>query len=531
MSQDKDESVVQDNYMDEQNFEVDIEETYKKVIVEIDKIRSSNKDVKESRCHAFYRLLGLPVVSSDGETLFCPGQEAPKDNNNATKNAAKKTVTNNIKPDLFRLMEARENAPKEFLSVFFVQGLDASGLAMSSVETRSFVSPLEKNEDPLDTKIENQSYTIDLASRINVNLKDYNDKGPTKLSNKRAHILKPFMVNPKIDEGVTPKANRICVPFLTDKSETKLSDNVFLKRPFIEKICRERFNVSEKNLFIGEHTKAIIESIKNDASIKDEGLIKSVFSPSLATSEAIQFANTLNIIRSMLKKLSKAVDEVSTVLATDPKCRDQALYNWIPIPSKNGPEFGCTTQNLVKQPPSDANRPRDKEIIEALYLKEILGINNKLKSQQAADLGGFAFDNTELTPDVHSSDGWGDINGQSLESLGQEREAITNIANASLRDIEIIMGEFSGLGLCDVLAISAAFWIVDKTTLINLLDDQAAQRMVTNPNLKDAEAVSRANSGRTMKPKDALAKFETKVKEVFNIMDKIYDDIRNKNMR
>ncbi len=524
------ESTAQNGYMDEQNFEVDVEAIYKNFIIEIDKIRSTNKDVKESRCHAFYRLLGLPVISSDGETLFSPGQEAPKENNNASINSAKTTVINNIKPDLFRLMDARENLPKEFLSIFFVQGLDASGLAMSSVEPRTFASPF-KNEDPLDTKAENQSYTVELASRISSNLKDIADKGPTKLSGKRTHILKPLIVNPNIDIGVTPKANRICVPFLANKLETKLSDNVFLKRPFIEKICRERFSISQKSLFIGEHTAAMIESIKNDSSIKDDELIKSVFDPALVTSEKIQFANTLNIIRSMLKKLSNAVDDVSYVLATDPNCREQAIYNWIPIPSKNGPEFGCTTQSLARQPPSEANRPGDKDIIHALYKREILTVNNKLKSQQAADLGGFAFDNTELTPDVHSSEGWGDINKQSLESLLQSRDAITNVANASLRDIEIIMGEFSGLGLCDILAISAAFWIVDKTTLINLIDDQAAKRMITDPNLQDSLAVARANTGHTMKPKDALTKFETKVKEVFNIMDKIYDDIRHKNKR
>lgn len=541
----------QNLYMDEQNFDVDIDAIYQKFIIEINKLRSHvsvqsnaiqietasnvgpninvDRTPQESRCHAFYRLLGLPVVSSDGQNLYCPGYDKPN-NNNKVLNDGKLTIAKNINKDLLKVMDARENTAREFLGIFSLQGLDASALVMSSIDTRPFSGPLTKSSDPFDTKASNQSYTVPLAARLITEVRDSSGNFPTKLSGTRTHLLKPFMVDPRIELTVQPDFNRICVPFLLDKSETKLKDNTYLKRPYIEKVCRERFSVNQKLLAVGDHTNAVIQSIKNDDSIKNEKLINTIFSGKV-TSEQIQFANYLNIMRSMLKKLSDAINTVSVVLAADPSAQGQAKYNWVPIPSKTGPEDGCTTRSLSNQQSDKNNTASDKEIIQLQYTQEIVNINNKLKSQETTDLGGFAFDEAEITPDTSSSEAFGDKLSEHIKLLSSRREAFTNAANDSVKEIEIIMGEFSGLGLCDILAISAALWVVDKSVLINMIDSTAITRMLKDQNLRASEVTDREGGSFTKSPGDALKEFEAKVKEIFEIMDKMFTDIHMKNKR
>ncbi len=533
--------------VDEQNFDVDIDKVYQNFIVEIDKIRSHfsvqnntidlksanslgsninvDREAQESRCHAFYRLMGLPVVSSDGKTLYCPGYDKPNNANNVLNNGKLQTAQN-ISKELFKLMDVRENVPRDFLAIFAQQGIDASALALSSVQTRPFVSSLEK-EGPFDIQSKNQSHT--LSGGLGTLIKDSSGNPPTKLSSSRLHVLKPFMVDPRIDLSVTPNRYRLCVPFLKDKNETKLTDNVFLKRPFIEKVCRERFSISAKSLVIGDHTNAVIENIKNDKSIKDQQLIKAIFETKLVTSEKIQFANYINIIRSMLKKLSDSVDNVLPVIACSPTLFNQAKYNWIPIPNVRGPEYGCITRDVIQQGKDPFNTDADKELIYFLYRQEVITINNKLRAKSKSDLGGFAFDDNEITPDANSSDAWGNKTLVAIDELKTKRKSITDQANSSLREIEIIMGEFSGLGLCDILAISAALWIVDKETLINMLDQTAIDRMLTLPDLSASEV--QAASASHLEPTAVLTKFESKVKEIFQLMDAIYKDIRTKNSR
>ena len=99
---------------DTQNFEIDIDKVYKDFISEIDSIRSivnvstpenESKLAKlneqtiagivntlkvetypqESRCHAFYRIIGFPVINKSKDKMYNPGLDLVKDENKKTK--------------------------------------------------------------------------------------------------------------------------------------------------------------------------------------------------------------------------------------------------------------------------------------------------------------------------------------------------------------------------------------------------------------------------------------------------------------
>jgi len=120
-----------------------------------------------------------------------------------------------------------------------------------------------------------------------------------------------------------------------------------------------------------------------------------------------------------------------------------------------------------------------------------------------------------------------------LNDALKSRSTICSNAADALKEIEIIMGEFSGFGLCDILAIFTALWTVDEQTLIYMLDDKAFGRLYNDSTLRDevVEARITANLGgkNELNGKDVLASFEAQVKNMYLLMDKLYEDVRSNN--
>lgn len=539
---------------DDQNYDVEIDKIYQNFIIEIDKIRSHvsvqdnpslsvvitanvsqaptnitvEQTPQESRCHAFYRLLGFPIT--DGTDLYSPGFDK-LNNSDLNKTSVKNKIAINLFniPKIKDLLDSRENDPRKFLSLFSVQDVDAMVLGMSLQDIRSLTS-LSKVSGALDSDLSHQSYVNDLGNRLKNTVINNNNHATSPMIGNRRHILAPFIVDPRIDESITPKRNRLAVPFLADKSETKLTDNIYLKRPYIEKVCRDRLDTTPKITTLGQRTIDIINSIKSNDFISGNAIIQKAFDPNNITANTIQFANYFNAIRSVLCKLYESVRKVSLVLAADPKSNGQAHFNWTPIPNKFGPEKGSTTRDLITGQSSDpSNTPNDSQIINLLYTQGLNNISNKITTLQTADLGGFAFDGTELTPDQNSSDSFGDQIQSPITMYQNMRKDETDDANEAIRIIEIIMGEYSGLGLLDILVISSAFWVSDIKDILGMLDDTAIDRMLVVPNLQAAEVKARKTNGANVS--DSLQNYQNKVKEIYDVCDQLYLQIKSENRK
>lgn len=546
----------QEEYSQDINLEVDIEKIYKNFIMEIDKIRShlsvqdnsslntitstsnttspatlkNDKGPQESRCHAFYRLLGLPVVGYplDGYAYYSPGFDKPNNSDQTISDKKLKIAQSIFKNiDLKNMLDERENNPRYYSSIFNSQGVEATILAMASCDLRPFSISFANLTGPLDTNTNHQTYDTELARLINESFsknlgEDVNDGYYTEPN--RTHLLAPLMVDPRIDFNVYPKRNTLAVPFLANKSETKLSDGIFLKRPYIEKVCRDRFDTSDKSIELGESTKAILLDIVNNKALTNDSLIKKATDPNKITSSLVQFTNYINSIRSVLLKLKESINAVNPVL--NMTNISNASWNWVPIVNKNGLETLCTTQDILASLSNNSyyfNTQKDQELISLLYQKGLNDISNKLNTVQAPDVGDFAFDNTELTPDNNSSDSIKDLSQARIDDLSESRKKYCDAANQAVRIIEIIMGEFSGLGLIDILAISATFWIMDEADLLGLLDDIAIDRMLLNPNLKAPAVLARKASPPGINI--SLTNFQNKVTEVYNLVDELWKQI------
>lgn len=538
---------------DDQNFEIDINKVASDYLDPIDKIRSLsafNRDVlssitptsnlskllnslkiektaQESRCHAFYRLVGFPVVGEGGGTFYNPGFDIVNCMHKTVDLGTKIAIAKKPLQGFAALSEARENFYKADLSIFSnTNSIDASVLALSSGGTqklRDFIAPLAKDASPFDgLNSEVQSYTVDTTALSGVNKKvpnlvtitkflDQDGVSPTKFGSKRFHIIKPFVVDARIDFIIQPQANLVAVPFVANNSFTKVSATENVNRPLLEKIIRDRITIQNDTSTAGSFVDKVLSYIKDVPAIKDDALINLVRSKKLYKSDQDKFIDNVNTIRTMMAKLVDSQNIIKKV---------QGLYYYVPSPSTTGPEGGSTVQGVFLPTTDNPNLNNlltsiDKEIIKAAARSATKNLNKDISTDTSSnDPLSFSI-GTTFGPDT--SDALGDNNTTNQETLSQTRTRLMTKANDALRTIEIIMGEFSGLGLCDIVAIIGALNIMDIENVVGFLDDGAYERM--KGSVPGGDKVGRATL--TV----AMTDLTSRVKDFYNLMDKIYKDI------
>lgn len=551
-------------YEDNQNFNIDLSQLVADWIVPIDELRSyagivgQNSSIlsalqkssdssitsiaksikievtpQESRCHAFYRWIGFPVVDSSMTNIYNPGFDIIKSDNRKITHDFKIRSANSpiVSPKSFNdISLLREHNSKSYLKIFSKpKSIDAAILALSNGATkklRTFVTPFEKSTDPFDMDAENQSFQVDLFSLVGENeisLRLYQGSGGEFASNqfesKRYHIIKPFIVDPRIDFTVSPQSRLVAVPFVPNSMATKVDSISKVRRPLIEKIIRDRFSVRNVSEKLGTFTNTILRIVAAYPKIKDNDLVKLANNPNNALKqfEQIQLEQSINVIKALMEMLVEARNTIKEV---------QREYYWVPVPSTSGPEGGCSVQGVFLPTIIAPELITEKDF--AIFVSEALvrteGINgeaiNTLEEPDPRDFGifnpsGFISFSSDTTSAL------GNNAGQNLETLTERRNRRLMAAGEALQTIEIITGDFSGLGLCDIVAIISALNVIPKENLLGFLDtDALARARQAIPELKNVTPVGYQS---------AMQTFANTVKDFYNLMDKIYEDSQNHN--
>ena len=149
-------------------------------------------------------------------------------------------------------------------------------------------------------------------------------------------------------------------------------------------------------------------------------------------------------------------------------------------------------------------------------LKSLLG------STSAVDTSSFAFDSSLNPLDIDTA--FETTYGINYEEENSKRITYCNKANEAIQNIEIIMGEFSGLGLCDIVAMIASLNLLPLEVLVSLIDEPAYKRMkeAVNSQLTNSQEIAAQ-----IPVVEALTKLEASVKDWYNIMDIMYDSLKN----
>jgi hypothetical protein len=534
----------QSKFRDDQDLlKADLDKLFSNFIKPIDALRShfnalvsgsqelNTPQYQESRLNAYYRMIGFPIVSTDGSSFYSPGFD-PNLNTDTSSASTYQSIADSIKNDhdfVSHQLNPREKVFKTYRKVFSDDDNVAKAIMLGSLFPRSFekqfsgTGPLEFDKDQVQT-IDERNDTVGLfygTDLLSLNIFD-NQKVLNLLSSN--HPLKPFVVDPRIDGSIRPIRNRICAPFLKDKSQTKIfqssngsSEN--LLRPFIERVISVRFNTKNVTTNPGKDLIAsVIDTITNNGAITDSDLI-SITSNSLGAlhnSELIVFNNYFKILRSIITRLSTSIKRVEYI---------RSKINFQPVPDpKNGPESGISGGNkLDALDPKDTNNLKIENDIVFLTQKKIideLSLSLDAGLQGIVDSGDFTFSNLDdsvfsITKSVQKS------YDSNIKKLTKIRNQLGNEGIEELKNIEIIMGEYSGIGLLDIIAIQSALWVMDPGKLLGLIDDRAFARAKKFRSNLTFSGVSRSSVI------DALTDFEEKLKNIYLLMQDYFKSLND----
>lgn len=508
---------------DTSSIDNDIDNLYKKFIIPIDNIRSialppvgilkmspqntpdstiNTVRPAESRAHAFYRFLGLPVVG--GSSFYNPGFDP-------TGKSTDKRVEINGKVDNSKSQE-RETHLIFMQTLFGRQDIAASFMALVMARI-----PKPFNQELFNVP-SRSAFVLFFASKYSSITEAFKSAASIMATSKVGalfsgglHRLKPLQTDPAFELTVMPYDNKICVPFLPTKESTKISSapQKYLLRPGIEYILRVRLSdTAPDKLFLNELQNVLTDVKKGNPTsaidLKSQTLIATltaladkndinnidinkIFSGFGATQTSIteQLIKTIKILVDELIESYSVIDEISEKIT------------FLPLPPIEGPEKIGKVREI-------GGLSSLESTITQLEIK-------KLNSDRGIDLntddiGSFAtpFVNLEKTTTYE----------EQIEEKGQLKNNLVSRGLKALRNIEIITGEVSGLGLIDILAIYTALWTIKLEELIGLFDDDSIDRLTQNNPALSASAVSSKTS-----ISDATTALETRLDNILSFID------------
>lgn len=531
--------VLNQGYEDTESIEDDIDILYSRFISPIDKIRSiaeapqgnlsSNykkngiTDLKtdpnnymESRVHAFYRLLGLPVVS--GNSFYNPGfNPIPK---NSTK---QDNINSSIDQKTLNSFLLKEQDAKNYSQMFSLQGFDTTLFGLVTLYTKPF-NLLDSDIKPkiIDERKDIINKLKEVLPDLITSIDDANTAYSVRMGfgiESARHILKPFSVNPSIDISVMPVDNKICVPFLPDIESTKVSTDpdIYLSRPGIEFILRSRLKDTKPDPFFISNIQKVITQEKSPnpqfaSDINTSAITDTI--KALANSNDISnidvnsifgnFTTTQTyVVQQLIKTLKVIINKLHESIVDLYKVQEDIIF--LPISSKQGYEKG--NGSLRK---TQCKTKLEKDIV-ALTIKKM---NSERDIDIDRSLGNYAtsdFINLEKT----------NTYSQQLEELTQKQNNLSSTGLNCLKNIEIITGEASGCGLIDIITIYTALWSIDIDQLLGLLDDDAFERLYNNVELRSPEVELR-KSGISKPISICLESLETKINNILSFADLLY---------
>lgn len=448
----------------------------------LDSAQINPSEPQESRCHAFLRMIGFPVVSRDN-TFYNPGFNHKRSKTATEHNAA---VDSNMTQDANLMAQLRENSARNRYTIFKKHGLENSVYSLVLPIIKPFNVMANAEWDLQD----NQSFTIAGRKSFVSSFRTAEGNEITNAYETGTHILRPFTVHPVISKTVMPATRIVCEPFLETVEDTKLTDDKTLLRPGIELILRlrleEKFN-SETN------------SDRNNQVEESPSILSSIDSMLARNLNEVELKNTEELIKELKFLIHHLIRCIHTVYNTTRK-----IY-WTPIASPGGPEFGTDIGNYIKYNTITSELEAQIRGLETLKkVKEVL---------PSIDNTSFAIPVVEETKRTYDEE---------LQELKDKKNEFSREASDSLRDIEYIIGEVSGLGLVDILTVNIALWSVDVDVLLSMLDNTAFNRLYAyNPGLRTSEVEARMESGPKYDIHEAIKIYDGVVSNILSFVDRI----------
>ena len=433
-----------------------------------------NSNMHESHCHAFFRMLGLPVISSAGK-FYNPGYYGKQMSVDRDKI---KNINNNQHSNLLRIEKNRESIAFENGETFLA-GNDASiQYKINMLQYPRKLNVMKENIGP---------FAVDEQIEI---VKNRTSNGQV------THILRPFKCNPSI-----AAVNKMLIPqknFAAPFYENTTTDEIYTyEKTYLETVCRIRLapqSTLENNDFVNElkdqlsvvqiSGQNIFENVLNNQNVIEIYISNIMFGVFVQT--VLQYALKINEYRALATKLSINTD----------------------ITTKLSNKINALTQNINYYDAARAFIPTDV-------------VNNK----------GHLVSSNNLHPGIMLSDLMYILDSPSrqlrkeLESAKMQRQRHRKEFEEITKDRFYFSGEVMGLGSIDIIAMMLSFWTISKENLVGMLDDSAFNRLYDgrrNRTLRN-EAVEARKSGTNVSIETVISKFDEAVYNLLALADSIIE--------
>jgi hypothetical protein len=192
---------------------------------------------------------------------------------------------------------------------------------------------------------------------------------------------------------------------------------------------------------------------------------------------------------------------------------------WAPLPGIGGPESGTEVSTSYIKPIKFLDMWEIEKRISGLKVKSLL-------ADYQVDIGKNDDDSTLNYSDFTISE-FQNVSAEFSKDLSEQESQRNNLearGSSALKTIELMSGDVSGLGLIDIIAVYVSLWSMKTSDLLNLIDDAAAKRLDSIPELRNKDTKERAEKiGNATAAYNELA---TRISDVLSQGDKILADLR-----
>ena len=358
-----------------------------------------------------------------------------------------------VKPGEKALME--DNNGNSFTKFFLQEQIDA-------IEKRERYATLDK-------KTENDIYTELKRNKISLE---------ASLTERTSGTLFPMIVDGSLE--IAPTNRRIAKPFLVEKTE--------LKRPLIEFIALLRLN--DKGIINDILYNDIKEHFKK-LGVEDKDLKLNVAEYRILNELAESLLNMKEIISETVKQLSKE----SVELRTEYKPKNSTSQAQ---PEAVGSDGTGSIEKLENE------QLQEKNIAESIYSTldyddSITNLSGTRNLKNAALASHFL---SMISQKIRSVD-------QKLNETQRIKEKKEERKKSLNRNVDFILGSFSGISGLDIMIIVTALFIIDIKDLLGLLNTKAIER------LKELKKGTNTSSFDKTEVSVAIGNLEKMVAELF----------------
>ena len=434
----------------------------------------STSNMNESHCHTFYRMLGLPIISSFN-TFYNPGYYGKQ--MFVDKDKIKK-INDNQHLGLVGDEEIRERIAFENGERFLGGNATATQYKIDMLQYPRKLNIMKEDIGPFESDSQFEIILNRVENQISY------------------HILRPFKCNASIaaPSKILVAKKNFAAPFY--ENTTTNETNIY-EKTYLETICKIRFatKATIKN-------NEFIDNLKNELAavqINGQNLFESVL-------------NNQNVIEIYITNIMFGVF-VQTILQYSLKINE---YSSLATKLSLNADVATKLSNKIKT------------------LKENISYYDAARAfipTDVVDNKGHLVSSNNLHPGIILSDLMLILDSPAKQ-LRTELENATTQQQRHRKEFEEITkerfyfsGEVLGLGSIDIMAMMLAFWIIPQDHLVGMLDESSFNRLYEgrrNKNLKN-EVVEARKSGATINIEEVIGKFDEAVYNLLALADSIIE--------